>query len=41
LKPGNFITGPAIVEEPTTTVVIPAGFDCTLDEYENYVIRRA
>jgi N-methylhydantoinase A len=41
LKPGNFITGPAIVEEPTTTVVIPMGFDCTLDEYENYVIRRA
>ena len=41
LKPGNLITGPAIVEEPTTTVVIPAGFDCTLDEYENYGIRRA
>ena len=41
LKPGNFIKGPAIVEEPTTTVVIPMGFDCTLDEYENYVIRRA
>jgi N-methylhydantoinase A len=41
LKPGNFITGPAIVEELTTTVVIPAGFDCTLDAYENYVIRRA
>ena len=41
LKPGNVITGPAIVEEPTTTVVIPKGFDCTLDEYENYVIRRA
>jgi N-methylhydantoinase A len=40
LKPGNLITGPAIVEEPTTTVVIPKGFDCTLDEYENYVIRR-
>jgi len=28
------------VEEPTTTVVIPKGFDCTLDEYENYMIRR-
>jgi N-methylhydantoinase A len=41
LKPGNRITGPAIVEEPTTTVVIPAGFDCTLDEYQNYVTRRA
>jgi hypothetical protein len=40
LKPGNVIRGPAIVEEPTTTVVIPKGFDCILDEYENYVIRR-
>jgi N-methylhydantoinase A len=40
LKPGNIIAGLAIVEEPTTTVVIPKGFDCTLDEYENYVIRR-
>jgi N-methylhydantoinase A len=40
LKPGNRVRGPAIVEEPTTTVVVPKGFDCTLDEYENYVIRR-
>jgi N-methylhydantoinase A len=40
LKPGNLISGPAVVEEPTTTVVIPRGFDCILDEYENYVIRR-
>jgi N-methylhydantoinase A len=40
LKPGNMIIGPAIVEEPTTTVVIPKGFDCILDEYGNYVLRR-
>ncbi|MFH1123984.1 MAG: hydantoinase/oxoprolinase family protein [Pseudomonadota bacterium] len=40
LKPGNVISGPAIVEEPTTTVVVPKEFDCILDEYENYVIRR-
>jgi N-methylhydantoinase A len=40
LGPGNRITGPAIVEEPTTTVVIPRGFDCSLDEYGNYVMRR-
>lgn len=40
LKPGALIRGPAVVEEPTTTVVIPKGFDCRLDEYENYVIRR-
>jgi len=40
LKAQNRIRGPAIVEEPTTTIVVPRGFDCLLDEYQNYVIRR-
>jgi N-methylhydantoinase A len=40
LRPGNAMSGPAIIEHPTTTVVIPRGFDCTLDEYENFVMRR-
>ena len=30
----------AIVEEPTTTVVIPGGFSCNIDDYGNYVIVR-
>jgi N-methylhydantoinase A len=40
LKAGNVIPGPAIVEEPLTTVVIPPGFQCDIDEYGNYIMRR-
>jgi N-methylhydantoinase A len=40
LKPGNFIPGPAVVEEPVTTLVIPGGFNCCIDEYGNYILRR-
>jgi N-methylhydantoinase A len=39
LLAGNVIDGPAIVEESTTTIVIPEGFRCTLDESKNYVLR--
>lgn len=39
LLAGNVIAGPAIIEEPTTTVVIPASFRCTVDGYKNYVLR--
>jgi N-methylhydantoinase A len=38
LKSGNVIPGNAIIEEPTTTTVIPAGTVCTVDEYGNYVV---
>jgi N-methylhydantoinase A len=38
LKAGNTIKGNAIVEEPTTTTVIPAGKTCTVDAYGNYII---
>ncbi len=40
LRPGNVIRGPAIVEEPTTTVVVPPSFTCTVDPYRSYVLRR-
>ena len=40
LKAGNIIQGHAVVEEPTSTVVIPKGFRCNIDEYGNYIIRR-
>jgi N-methylhydantoinase A len=36
---GNIIEGPAVVEELTTTVVVPPGFQCEVDEYRNYVLR--
>jgi N-methylhydantoinase A len=38
LKAGNAIPGTAIIEEPTTTTVIPAGKICTVDAYGNYII---
>jgi len=40
LKHGNMIFGPAIVEEPTTTIVVPPDFDLTCDSYDNYVMYR-
>jgi len=40
LKAGNLVSGPAIVEEPTSTIVVPEGFHCTLDEYGNYLLRK-
>jgi N-methylhydantoinase A len=40
LKVGNIITGPAIIEVPTTTVVIPKSWVCRVDKWGNYIIRR-
>ena len=37
---GNLISGPAIVEEKTTTVVIPPGFSCCVDQYGGYDIQK-
>jgi N-methylhydantoinase A len=36
LAAGNVIDGPAIIEEPTTTVVIPASYHCTVDNIRGY-----
>jgi N-methylhydantoinase A len=38
LEPGMGFVGPAIIEESGTTVVIPPGFPCHLDDYGNYQI---
>lgn len=38
LLPGNTVAGPAIVESPLTTVVVPPGSEATLDRYRNLVI---
>lgn len=40
LKAANVLHGPSVIEEPTTTVVIPPGFKCVLDDYGNYIIRK-
>jgi len=37
---GNIIAGPAVIEEITTTVVIPETYVCTVDKYKNYVLTR-
>ena len=41
IRAGDRFAGPAIVEEPTMTVVVPTGFVCTVDEYKNYVLTNA
>jgi len=38
LRHGNVITGPAIIEEKKTTVVVPPGSEVTVDAYENYMV---
>jgi N-methylhydantoinase A len=40
LRPGHVLHGPAIVEERTTTIVVPGGFMCSIDERKNYVLQR-
>ncbi len=40
MRAGMLIAGPAIIEERTTTVVIPEGFTCQVDPFRNYIIRR-
>ena len=38
---GNVISGPAIIEETTTTVVIPQAYVCSVDKYKNYILTRS
>ena len=40
LLAGNTIAGPAVIEETTTTVVIPAGYRCTVDRLKTYTLAR-
>jgi N-methylhydantoinase A len=38
LRAGNAVPGPAIVSQPTTTIVVPPDFDLCCDESDNYLI---
>lgn len=38
LQPGNVLGGPAIIQEPTVTTVIPTRSACTVDAFGDYVI---
>jgi len=40
LQAGHRIEGPAVIEERTTTVVVPPGFVCRMDRFQNYVLTR-
>lgn len=40
LRAGHRFAGPAIIEERTTTIVVPAGFTCGVDERKSYVLER-
>ncbi|TVT58881.1 hydantoinase/oxoprolinase family protein [Amycolatopsis rhizosphaerae] len=40
LRPGNRFDGPAIVEASDTTIVVPPGWDLTLDAYGTCVLER-
>ena len=40
LRSGNRFAGPALIEETTTTVVIPPQYALTVDPLKNYVLRR-
>ncbi|TFG13909.1 MAG: hydantoinase/oxoprolinase family protein [Promethearchaeota archaeon] len=41
LLPGNLIKGPAIIEEPDTTIVIIPNSNCRIDKFNNYIIKMA
>ena len=38
---GNELNGPAIIEEPTTTIVVPPSWSALCDRFGNYIIYRA
>ncbi len=40
LGAGHILSGPAIIEETTTTVVIPSRYDCRVDDQKNYILTR-
>jgi N-methylhydantoinase A len=35
---GNVVPGPAIVAQPTTTIIVPPDFDLMCDEFNNYLM---
>jgi len=41
MEPGHKLAGPALVDDRTTTVLVPPGFKCEVDPYRNLVLRAA
>jgi N-methylhydantoinase A len=40
LGAGHRISGPAIIEERATTVVVPGSYECVVDRVKNYILTR-
>ncbi|MFQ5852559.1 MAG: hydantoinase/oxoprolinase family protein [Candidatus Binatia bacterium] len=40
LAAGHKVAGPAIIEEPATTVAIPTSYVCAVDSVKNYILSR-
>ena len=40
LRAGNRLQGPAIIEETTTTVVVPSTYELVVDPFKNYALTR-
>ncbi len=38
LAADHALAGPAVIEERTTTVVVPAAFTCRVDPWRNYIL---
>ena len=41
LQPGHVLQGPAVIEEPNTTLLVGTGDQLLVDRYNNFLIRRA
>ncbi|MBD3256266.1 MAG: hydantoinase/oxoprolinase family protein [Candidatus Lokiarchaeota archaeon] len=39
LLPGNYVIGPAIIEEPDTTIIVVPDSECYLDKFNNYILK--
>jgi N-methylhydantoinase A/oxoprolinase/acetone carboxylase beta subunit len=40
LRPGNEITGVAVIEAPSTTLYVPGGWRASLDEYQMFWLKK-
>jgi N-methylhydantoinase A len=40
LEPGNVVPGPALIEEKTTTILVPPAFVASVDAYQNFILRK-
>lgn len=39
MEPGDRISGPALIDDRTTTVLVPRGFGCAVDDYGNLLLQ--